>query len=111
MTTDSEEMGSRLAALRLRLIRDVPVVRGRALQLQLDAQREIARHLAAAYPEQLDPVSAAALVGAFVGAVAGALQVLLDDPDQAADPAIVQAALRRATEIALTGWTATTPTG
>ncbi|MFU8871505.1 TetR/AcrR family transcriptional regulator [Micromonospora sp. SL4-19] len=111
VTADSEELGSRLAALRLRLIREVPVVRGRALQLQLDAQREIAQHLAATYPEQLDPVTAGALVGAFVGAVAGALQVLLDDPDQAADPATVQAALRRATEIALTGWTAAAPTG
>ncbi len=55
-------------------------------------------------------MSAAALVGAFIGAVAGALQVLLDDPDQAADPTAVQAALRRATEIALTGWTAAAPT-
>jgi AcrR family transcriptional regulator len=104
-TAGSEDMGGRLAALRLRLIREVPVVRGRALQLQLDAQREIARHLTAAYPDQLDPVSAAALVGAFVGAVTGALQVLLDDPDRAGDPTAVQEAMRRATEVALAGWT------
>ena len=75
---DSDDMVSRLAALRLRLIRTVPAVRGRALQIQLDAQREIARHLAAAFPDELDEVSAAALTGAFVGAVTGALQVLLD---------------------------------
>ncbi|RSM71527.1 TetR family transcriptional regulator [Actinoplanes sp. ATCC 53533] len=101
---DSDDMVSRLAALRLRLIRTVPAVRGRALQTQLDAQREIARHLAAAFPDRLDEVSAAALTGAFVGAVTGALQVLLDDPTQLGDPAMVQAAVRRATDVALTPW-------
>jgi AcrR family transcriptional regulator len=99
---DSDEMASRLAALRLRLIRTVPAVRGRGLQIQLDAQREIARHLAAAFPDQLDEVRAAALTGAFVGAVAAALQVLLDDPDRLDDPAAVQAAVREATDVALT---------
>jgi hypothetical protein len=97
-------MVSRLAALRLRLVRTVPAVRGRALQIQVDAQREIARHLAAAFPDRLDEVSAAALTGAFVGAVTGALQVLLHDPDQLGDPAAVQAALRRATDVALRPW-------
>jgi AcrR family transcriptional regulator len=101
---DNDDMVSRLAALRLRLVRTVPAVRGRALQIQVDAQREIARHLAAAFPERLDEVSAAALTGAFVGAVTGALQVLLHDPDQLGDPAAVQAALRRATDVALRPW-------
>src|SRR5687767_13054092 len=40
---DSAEMLSPLAMLRMRLTRTVPAVRGRALQIQLDAQREIAR--------------------------------------------------------------------
>ncbi|MEU4404495.1 TetR/AcrR family transcriptional regulator [Streptosporangium sp. NPDC023963] len=101
---DSDDLAGRLAALRLRLVRTVPVVRGRALQMQFDAQREIARHLAAAFPEQLDEVSAAALTGAFVGAVTSALQVLLEDPDRMRDPAEVQAAVRRATDVALTPW-------
>jgi AcrR family transcriptional regulator len=101
---DSDDLAGRLAALRLRLIRTVPAVRGRALQTQLEAQREIARQLAAAFPDQLDEVSAAALTGAFVGAVTGALQVLLDDPSQLGDPAEVQAAVRRATDVALTPW-------
>jgi AcrR family transcriptional regulator len=101
---DSDEMGGRTAALRLRLIRTVPAVRGRALQIQLDAQRQIARHLAAAYPDELDEVSAAALTGAFVGAVTGALQVLLDDADRPDDPKVVQAAVQKATDIALTPW-------
>ena len=101
---DSDDMSGRLAALRLRLIREVPAVRGRALQIQVDAQREIARHLAAAFPDRLDEVGAAALVGAFVGAVSAALQVLLDDTDTVRDPAEVQAAVQKATDVALTPW-------
>jgi AcrR family transcriptional regulator len=101
---DNNDMASRLAALRLRLIQTIPAVRGRALQVQLDAQREIARHLAAAFPDQLTEVRAAALTGAFVGAVTGALQVLLQDSDRLADPAAVQAAVREATDVALAPW-------
>src|SRR5262249_9102105 len=101
---DSDDMTSRLAALRLRLVRTVPSVRGRALQIQLEAEREIARHLAAAFPDHLDEVSAAALTGAFVGAVTGALLVLLDDPDRLRDPGSVQEAVRKATDVALGPW-------
>lgn len=101
---DSDEMVSSLAALRLRLIQTVPAVRGHALRVQLDAQREIARHLAAAFPDQLDEVRAAALTGAFVGAVTGALQVLLEQPDRTGDPAALRTALREATDAALTPW-------
>jgi AcrR family transcriptional regulator len=101
---DSDDLGGRLAALRLRFIRDIPAVRGRALQIQTQAQREIARHLAAAFPDQLDEVGAAALTGAFVGAVTAALQVLLDDVDRPDDPVAVQAAVRKATDVALRPW-------
>jgi AcrR family transcriptional regulator len=100
---DPEGEPDSLAALRVRLIRTVPAVRGRALQLQLDAVREIGRHLAAAYPDRLDEVSAAALTGAFVGAVAGAVQAVTDAGDPG-DPAAVQAAVRRATAVALSPW-------
>ena len=106
---DGDDLGGRLAALRLRLIRTVPAVRGKALQLQADGQREIARHLAAAFPDRLDEVQAAALVGAFVGAVTGALQVILEREGAADDPAAVQQAVQRATETALHPWTATGP--
>lgn len=103
VTATSDELVSPLAALRLRLIQSVPAVRGRALQEQLAAQREIAKHLAAAFPDRIDPVGAAALTGAFVGAVTGALQALLDDTD-GTDPATLQAAMRTATEVALAPW-------
>ncbi|MEU9687594.1 TetR/AcrR family transcriptional regulator [Amycolatopsis japonica] len=103
VTATSDELVSPLAALRLRMIQTVPAVRGRALQEQLAAQREIAKHLAAAFPDRIDPVGAAALTGAFVGAVTGALQALLDDTD-GTDPATLQAAMRTATEVALAPW-------
>jgi AcrR family transcriptional regulator len=101
---DSDDLSGRLAALRLRLIRTVPAVQGRALQLQFDAQRQIARHLAEAYPDQLDEVDAAALTGAFVGAVTGALQVLLEDAEDGEDPAAVQRAVEIAVDRALAPW-------
>lgn len=96
------DMTGDLAALRTRLIRTVPAVQGRALRLQLEAQREIAGHLRAAYPDDLDEVSAAALIGAFVGAVSGALQVLLAEPDT--DQRELGARLRHATDVALLPW-------
>ncbi|MBP2705052.1 TetR family transcriptional regulator [Microbispora sp. RL4-1S] len=99
---DSDEMVSRMAALRMRLVRSVPAVRGRGLQLQFDAQREIARHLCAAYPDELDEVGAAALVGAFVGAVTGALDVLLETAGD--DPAAVSRRLQEATAAVLRPW-------
>ena len=91
-----------MAALRLRFMRSVSSVRGRALARQLDAQNEIAARLQAAFPDDLDEVEAAALVGAFVGAIAGALEVLLRDDD---DPALVRERLQRATAVALRPWT------
>ncbi|NUT40261.1 MAG: TetR family transcriptional regulator [Thermoactinospora sp.] len=98
---DSDDMVGRTAALRMRLIRTVPAVRGRGLQLQLDAQREIARHLHAAFPGELDEVGAAALVGAFVGAITGALQVLLEDAD---DLDTMRRRMAEATDAALGPW-------
>jgi len=99
-----DDLVDRVAALRLRLVQTVPAVRGRALQLQLDAQLEIARHLRRAFPDELDDVSAGALVGAFIGAVTGALQVLLDNPAALEDPDHLRQRLRHATDIALRPW-------
>jgi AcrR family transcriptional regulator len=101
---EPDDMVDRVAAVRVRLFRTVPAVRGRALQIQLDAQREIAVHLQQAFPAELDQVTAAALVGAFVGAVSGALQVLLDDSDAPADPDNLRRQLRQVTDLALRPW-------
>jgi AcrR family transcriptional regulator len=80
VTNVSDDMVGHLAALRMRLMHTVPAVRARSMQMQLDAQREIARHLVDAFPE-LEPIEATAIVGAFVGAVAAALDALLSDSD------------------------------
>jgi AcrR family transcriptional regulator len=74
----NRDLTARSTRLRMHLIQTVSAVRGRALQLQLDAQREIARHLVTAYPDELDEITAGALVGAFVGAVSGAVQAMID---------------------------------
>ena len=80
------------------------------MQIQQDAQREIARRLAEAFPDELDEVGAAALTGAFIGAVSGALQVLLDGTERPADPATLSTAIRRATDLALAPWLAASHT-
>jgi AcrR family transcriptional regulator len=96
----SDDMTGRVGRLRLRLMPEVPALLGRGLKLQLDAQREIGRHLAAAYPDELDDVSAAALAGALIGAVTAALMVLFEDPARRGDPAVLTSAL----EVALKPW-------
>ncbi len=97
-----DDLVGSMAALRLRFVRSVPSVRGRGLQRQHDAQAEIAARLHAAFPDELDEVESAALVGAFVGAIAGALEVLLREDD---DPDVVRERLQRATAVALRPWT------
>ncbi|MCU7729215.1 TetR/AcrR family transcriptional regulator [Actinoplanes sp. KI2] len=104
VTAESTDLTGRTARLRMRLMLSVPALMGRGLQLQLAGQRQIARHLQAAYPAQLDAVSAAALAGALTGAVTGALLALFEDPDRPDDPEALRIAVERATEIALSPW-------
>ena len=98
-----------MAAVRMRLFRTVPAVRGKALQVQLAAQQQIAQELHAAFPAELDRVSAAALAGALTGAVSGALTVLMDADDDTGgdiiqDATELQVRIRQATELALQPW-------
>ncbi|HUO37287.1 MAG TPA: TetR family transcriptional regulator [Mycobacterium sp.] len=97
-----DDMVGEMAQLRLRLIRTVPALRGRALQIQQDGQAEIAQRLHVAFPDELDDVEAAALAGAFIGAITGALQVLLRDDDP--DPNMVQRRLQEVAATALQPW-------
>ncbi|MFD1931080.1 TetR/AcrR family transcriptional regulator [Nonomuraea mangrovi] len=91
-------LASGLAYTRVRLILSVPEVRARMLQRLADAQTAIADALGKAYPGTLDPVAAAAVVGAVVGAVTAAAIVTVQRADP---PEQVVAAMRRAAEIAL----------
>ena len=59
-------------------------------------------------PDELNRVGAAALAGAFTGAVSGALTALMDHDDAAdnatPEPALLRARVRQATELALRHW-------
>lgn len=55
-----------------RLVRAVPALQAKALHVMYDVQRRIAGELVRAYPDELDPVSAAAVVGSLTGALQGA---------------------------------------
>lgn len=96
-----DDLVGRLALLRLRLIPTVPAVAGRAYAAQFAAQRDIAAALQEAYPAELDGPAAAALTGAFIGAVAAALDVLLGAADTPPAPDAVRGALVEAVAGAL----------
>ncbi|MFF3335489.1 helix-turn-helix domain-containing protein [Streptomyces sp. NPDC002888] len=99
------DMVSPMAGVRMRLFHTVPAVRGKALQVQLAAQREIARELHVAFPDELDRVTAAALAGGLTGAVSGALDALMDEEDtDGADADYLRTRVRQATELALRPW-------
>lgn len=103
LPSEDDELVGRLARLRLKLIRTVPAVAGRAFATLYAAQREIGAALMEAYPDELDEASAAALVGAFSGAAAAALDVLLVGRDTPPPPDDVRAALVDAVSRALGG--------
>ena len=105
--SDTDILGP-MATVRTRLFWTVPAVRGRALQVQMAAQQEIAQELHAAFPDELDRIGAATLVGALTGAVNGALFALMDTRNRADATAMDAASMReqmwRATEMALQPW-------
>ncbi|SFP97512.1 DNA-binding transcriptional regulator, AcrR family [Amycolatopsis arida] len=89
-----------LDPIRIRLITTVPELRARSLQLLQDAQRRLAGALCRAYPDKLDPVTAAAAVGALFGAMQAAALTALDDGASARE---TLAAARRAADLAARG--------
>jgi AcrR family transcriptional regulator len=97
-----DDMVGPLADVRNALIETVPAVRGRALQIQLSAQHRIAAALRAAYPDELDDVTAAALVGATIGAVAGAIGTL--PAESRHDPQRRRATIRRGLDVVAGAW-------
>ncbi|UGT43991.1 TetR family transcriptional regulator [Nocardia yamanashiensis] len=99
-----DNLASRIAVLRAKVSRTVPAVSGRAAHAQLAAQMEIAHHLRAAFPDELDEVEAAALVGAVVGAVSGALTALFAHPAGAADPDRLHRQIGEVTNKVLAPW-------
>jgi AcrR family transcriptional regulator len=78
----SDELVGPMAALRVQLATTEPTVGRRGLQEQQRAQLQLAGALVEAYGDDLDPVYAATLVGAFMGGVAGAVGALMSDPQR-----------------------------
>ncbi|MFC4128552.1 TetR/AcrR family transcriptional regulator [Nocardia rhizosphaerae] len=108
----ADDLDSRIAALRAQVSRTVPAVSGRAAHAQLIAQREIARHLHGAFPHELDEVGAAALVGAVVGAVSGALTVLFQQAKHGIeDGERLHRKIHETTSRVLQPWLTATPAG
>jgi AcrR family transcriptional regulator len=98
----------RIAPLRMRLVLAAPALQGHALQRLFSAQRRMARHLHAAFPDELDAVGAASAVGAFMGALIGAVMASLEDVHTAEQlvtrqPDELMERLKRAAEIAILG--------
>jgi hypothetical protein len=74
------------------------MLQARLLQRYLTAQTELARALHQAYPDELDPIAAAALVGAMVGAVSAATLASLRRGDSPED---VRNAMRQAMDLVM----------
>ncbi|WP_309231178.1 helix-turn-helix domain-containing protein [Nocardia sp. SYP-A9097] len=98
-----DTLPARIAVIRAQVSRTVPAVSGRAAYAQLAAQQDIAKHLCTAFPEELDEVGAAALVGAVIGAVSGALTVLFQT-GAIGDPELLQRRIQETTSKVLAPW-------
>ena len=98
-----------IAAIRAQVSRTVPAVSGRAAYAQLASQQRHRQASAPAFPEELDEVGAAALVGAVIGAVSGALTVLFQ-PGAIGDAERLQRRIQETTSKVLAPWlTASAP--
>jgi AcrR family transcriptional regulator len=101
------DMLTPLAHMRVRMLMHSPALQGRALRQVVDAGHQIALRLLAAFPDELDPVTAAAMVGSLVGTLVFAIIAILDDPERAAqmtgNPDRMRAELHRALQVAMDG--------
>ncbi|MFS8101868.1 TetR/AcrR family transcriptional regulator [Lentzea alba] len=99
-STAEGDLPAGLAALRARLVVTTPAVQARVLHTTFTAQTRIAAALRAAYPDELDDLTAAAVVGALMGAISAAAVTSLQRGDT---PAATLAAMRTATTLAMEG--------
>lgn len=100
MMSGALDWDAELIPIRTRLIMSVPSLQARALKESFDVQRDIAEALHKAYGESLDPVSAAAVVGALVGAAQRAMITSIE-LDQSVQER--RAALERGFDVAIRG--------
>ncbi|GAA3241284.1 TetR/AcrR family transcriptional regulator [Nonomuraea helvata] len=97
---DDDELDIALSTARARLLFSEPALRARGMSLMFDRQPRFAEALHRAYPDQLDLISAAAVVGGFWGATGVAGLVAQERGDS---PEEILAAGRRAVEVIVRG--------
>jgi AcrR family transcriptional regulator len=85
------------AATRVELLMTVPALQARALMVMFDGQKQLATALHKAYPDELDEVAAAAVVGGWMGAAQAAALTGFERGDPLPD---VLASTKRAIQIA-----------
>jgi AcrR family transcriptional regulator len=83
-----------------RLVMTVPALQARSLHIMFDVQRRLAEALAKAFPDQLDPITAASAVGGLLGAVQAAAKASYE-MGRSEQETLEDA--RRAAEIAMRG--------
>lgn len=99
--SEGVERGDReLMGTYAQLLMSEPVLQARALHMTFKLQQEIADGLLGAYPNELDPITAAAVVGAVAGGaqLAALKSMELGEPEER-----FWAAMRRGVEIGLRG--------
>lgn len=105
---DDDDLDVALSPVRTRLMLTEPALRARAMRLTAEAQPRLAGALLRAFPDRLDVISAAALVGSFFGAIAAA-GIAAHEQGYPADQVLEIG--RRATKIAVYGVAALDPPG
>lgn len=100
ITSPDADIDITLAPVRLHLVMTHPALRARGLHLLYEAQRELTTTLQAAYPDRLDRVTAAAVVGSWVGAVQAAAVASIEAGQGFGQ---ARAAARRGMDIAMGG--------
>jgi AcrR family transcriptional regulator len=81
ITTHSPHVTAEMAQTRVRLLMTEPALRARALVVMFSSQRQIADALHKAFPDDLDEISAAAVVGGWMGAAQAAALVAIERGD------------------------------
>jgi AcrR family transcriptional regulator len=102
-----DELAAGLASARLPWVLSVPAVQAATLRRYFLAETQLSEALHRAYPDLLDPAAAAAVIGSLFGAVLAAALVTLQHDGTTSQ---VQAAARRAMDIAMAGLRAVGPT-
>ncbi|GAB3422975.1 TetR/AcrR family transcriptional regulator [Flindersiella endophytica] len=80
--TYGPHISSEMAAARVQLVMNEPALQSRALIVMFSSQKQLATALHKAFPDDLDEISAAAVVGGWMGAAQAATLAALERGDR-----------------------------